>query len=77
MNVDNAREVGKVPQGIGFEFSSSIKINYEGDPSTVIVLLSNGNLAINFAYGVGETGFGEYEINNKNFEVELIDKYQN
>ena len=77
LNVDAAKEIGKVAEGIGFGFSVNIKINYEGDPSTVIVFLSNGNLAINFAEGVGETGYAEYEINNKNFQTELINKYQN
>ena len=76
-NVDDAKEVGKVPEGIGFMFNVVITINYDGDPSTNIIILDNGNIAINKAVGVGETSYAEYEISNKNLAVEITDKYQN
>lgn len=75
LNVDDIKEVGKVPEGIGFAFNVTIRINYDGDPSTAIIILDNGNIAINKAVGVGETGYVEYEINNKNLATQLTDKY--
>lgn len=77
LSVDDIKEVGKVPEGIGFMFNVTIKVNYNGDPSTNIVILDNGNIAINKAVGVGETGYGEYEISNKSLATQLTDKYQN
>ena len=77
INVDDVKEVGKVPEGIGFMFNVEITINYYGDPSTNIIILDNGNVAINKAVGVGETSYAEYEISNKNLAVELTNKYQN
>lgn len=76
LNVDDTKEIGKVPEGIGFMFNVVITINYNGDPSTDIVLLDNGNIAINKAVGVGETGYTEHEIQNKTLASELINKYQ-
>ena len=76
LNVDDKEEVGKVPDEIGFISNVTITINYEGDPSTKIIILSNGNVAINSAVGAGETGYGEYKIENKNLASELTNKYQ-
>ena len=76
LNIDDYEEVGKVPEGIGFVSNVVININYEGDPSTNIIILDNGNIAINSAVGVGETGYAEYKIENKNLASELTNKYQ-
>lgn len=77
INVDDVKDVGKVPEGIDFMFNVEITVNYDGDPSTNIIILDNGNVAINKAVGVGETSYVEYEISNKNLAVELTNKYQN
>lgn len=76
LSIDDYEEIGKIPEGIGFESNIAITINYEGDPSTSIIILDNGNLVINFAVGVGETGPAEYKIENKNLASELTNKYQ-
>lgn len=76
LNVDNAIEFGENSIGIGFEQNITIKINYGSDPATKIIILDNGNVAINFAEGAGETGYAEYVIENKNLATELTNKYQ-
>ena len=76
LNVDEPKEKEPVPYGMGFESNTVITVNYDGDPSTVIIILGNGDVVINNAVGVGETGYTKYEISNKNFEKELLDKYQ-
>lgn len=77
LNVDEAKEIGQIPYGIGFESNITITVNYDADPSTVIIILDNGDIVINQALGAGETGYAKYEISNKNFATELISKYQN
>lgn len=72
LNVDEKKEIGKVPEGISFMFNVKITINYDSDPSVVIIILDNGNVAINQALGVGETSYVEYEIQNKSLATELI-----
>ncbi len=77
LNVDKKEEVGKVPYGIGFTSNNvTITINHEGDPSTNIIILNNGNVAINPAVGAAESGYAEYKIENKNLATELTNKYQ-
>ena len=76
LNVDEPKEKGAVPVGIGFESNVIISINYHGDPSTLIILLENGNIVMNKAVGAGETGYWEYEISNKNLTNELRNKYE-
>lgn len=75
-NIDGAVFVKKIADGVGFTGNTSITINYNGDPSTKIILLNSGNMAMNLAIGAGESGYAEYSINNKKFEEELINKYQ-
>jgi len=77
LNVDNVKEIGALPSGIGFVSNVVITINYDEDPSTTIIILDNGNIAINKAVGVGETGYAEFEIQNKSLATELTNKYQN
>ena len=75
-NIDSAVLVKKIADGVGFTGNTTITINYNGDPSTKIILLNNGNIAMNLAVGAGENGYAEYSINNKKLEEELINKYQ-
>lgn len=75
-NIDSAVLVKKIDDGVGFTGNTTITINYNGDPSTKIILLNNGNIAMNLAVGAGENGYAEYSINNKKLEEELINKYQ-
>lgn len=76
LNVDKKEEINNFSNEIGFIDNVTITINYEGDPSTEIIILDNGNLAINSAVGVGETGYVEYKIENKDLALELTNKYQ-
>lgn len=75
LNVDNATEVGKMPEGIGFINNVTISVNYNADPSAKIIILGNGNVAINYSLGAGETGYAEYSIENKKLASELTNKY--
>lgn len=73
--LDQAEYVNTIPEGIGFIYPTSIEVNHKEDPSVDIIFMSNGNVAINYAVGSAETGYAEYTLNNKNFEVEIINKY--
>ena len=74
-NVTNLELVGKMP-AVGFLTNVTITVNYKGDPSAKIIILDNGNVAINFGVGAGESGYAEYKITNKNLSNELTNKYQ-
>lgn len=78
INIDSAVFVKKIKlsDGVGNVDDTAITINYNDDPSTEIIILDNGNIAMNLAVGAGESGYAEYSINNKKLEEELINKYQ-
>ena len=72
--MDDAKQIGKI-SAVGFSNNVSITVNYNGDPSAKLILLDNGNVAINYSVGAGETEYAEYSINNKKLAKELTDKY--
>ena len=74
-NLDKKEKVEKITDGIGFISEVSMTIKYEKKPSTVIVFMDNGNLAINFESETENSGYTEYKIENKNLVSELTDKY--
>ena len=76
LNIDNTKEIGAVPE-IGFESNVTITINYNEEPSTLVVIFGNGNVGIDTAVGTAQSEFIEYEIDNKNLSSELISKYEN
>lgn len=73
--LDDATLISTISDEFGFEFLFNIEITYNEDPSTVVIFLDNGNVAINYSVGVGETGYGEYKLSNTNLKNELIEKY--
>ena len=77
LNVDNATDIGPVPEGIGYVPDVSITVNYNNEPSTNIDVLGNGNLIIYYSGDVGEIENREYEISNKSLAQQLTSKYQN
>ena len=71
--IDNAKSVGNVPDGIGFESNFMFEIIYNDSTKTTVIFLNNGNLAI--SKKDNQNNYIEYEISNANLEKELIEKY--
>lgn len=74
-SIDDAVSIGTLEEGIGLENLFNIEVNYNGDPTTSIIFMDNGNVAINYAVGAGESNYGEYKVSNPNLKKELIEKY--
>ena len=72
--LDKVKLINKM-DSVGLNNLFNIEIEYNGDPSTKIFFLDNGNLAINYSVGVGETSYAQYTIEYSNLKDELISTY--
>ena len=73
-NLEKNNFVDEVPNDVGFGFPFAIEVNYKDTKVDTYYFLSNNKLVIRYA---GEESYNEYELKNKNFKNELIEKYFN
>ena len=64
--------VDKVPDGIGFGFPLTIEVSYKDSKVDTYLFLSSDKLVIRYS---GDDSYSEYELTNKNFKNELIQRY--
>jgi predicted RND superfamily exporter protein len=74
-NIDSAVFVEAITGPFGYMTNTTITINYNNDPSTKIIILANGNIAMDRSVGAGDGGYAQYSLSNKEFESELFNKY--